>query len=193
MYREIAENAELIGDSPTAEHAIQTFLLKYPAHPDARAMKERLGSLYFSANKPQQVKETLVWLLGKKEQARQSESYYRLGRALWTLQQYGSAVRAMNLFLSAKDRNPLLVSDAYYVAASSLESIGDRKQALLMLEAGIKLPGNKRGDEFIYKSGQIYLRDGNIKMARGAFEKLIKSGKDSDWQQLARQALTSLK
>jgi TolA-binding protein len=193
MYVEIAENAELIGDSATAEHAIQTFLLKYPAHPGTRAMKERLGSLYFSDNKPQQVKDALFWLLDKGEHAQQSESYYRLGRALWSLTQYAPAARSMNLFLNAGSHNPRLVPDAYFVAASSLESVGDRKGALKLLEVGIKLPDNKRGDEFIYKTGQIYLRDGNIKMAKGAFEQLLKSGKDADWQQLARQALTSLK
>lgn len=192
MYTEIAENAELIGDSAAAEHAISTFLLKYPAHPDVRAMKERLGSIYFSANKPQQVRESLYWLLNKGEQARQHESYYRLGRALWSLQQYAPAIKAIHLFLNTGAPNPQLIPDAYYVAASSLESVGDRKRALKLLEAGIKLPDNKRSDEFVYKTGQIYLRDGNIKMAKITFEKLAKSGKDSDWQQLARQALASV-
>jgi len=192
MYVVIAENAELIGDTSATEHAIKTFLQKYPAHSGTRAMKEHLGSLYFSANKPQQVKETLLWLLSKGEHARQSESYYRLGRALWSLNEFAPAARSMNLFLSAGDRNPRLAADAYYVAASSLESVGDRRGALLLLEAGIRLPENKRGEEFIYKTGQIYLRDGNIKKAKVAFEQIVKTGKDADWQQLARQALASL-
>jgi TolA-binding protein len=192
MYSVIAENAELIGDTTAAEHAITTFLKKYPTHSGTRAMKERLGALYFSMNKPQQVKDSLLWLLSKGEQARQSESYYRLGRALWELQQYAPAIKAMNLFLNAGDRTGRLVADAYYVAASSRESVGDSRGALQLLEAGIRLPDNKRGEEFIYKTGQIYIRNGNIKKARVAFEQLVKTGKDSDWQQLARQALASL-
>lgn len=193
LYISIADNAELIGDTATAEGAIKKFLAKYPANPQARLMTERLASIYFSAGKHQQVKETLFWLLNKGERAQRTESYYLLGRSLWSLQLYSPAARSMDLFLaSPSGRDPQLVPDAYIVAGSSRESSGDRKGALKLFEAALKLPDNRRNEELIYRTGQINLNEGNTRRAKGLFDQLAKSGKDPDWQKLAQQALTSL-
>ena len=156
-------------------------------------MTERLASIYYSAEKHQQVKETLLWLLNKGERAQRAESYYLLGRSLWTLQLYSQAARSMDLFLAASSgRDPLLVPDAYFVAGSARESSGDRKGALKLFEAALKLPDNKRSEECIYRTGQINLLEGNNRRAKVLFDQLAKSGKDPDWQKLALQALTSL-
>jgi tetratricopeptide (TPR) repeat protein len=156
-------------------------------------MTERLGSIYFAAEKHQQVKETLLWLLNKGEHAQRAESYYQLGRSLWTLQLYPQAAKSMDLFLAAPSGRDLrLVPDAYFVAGSARESSGDRKGALKQFEAALKLPDNKRNEEFIYRAGQVNLHEGNIRRAKGLFEQLAKSGKDPDWQKLAQQALASL-
>lgn len=193
MYVEIVDNSELIGDTAMAERAIKTFLRKYPAGPRSREMTERLGSIYFAADKHQQVKETLLWLLNKGERAQKAESYYRLGRSLWSLQLYSQAVKSMDLFIAASaSRDPRLLSDAYFIAASSRDLTGDRKGALKLLNAALKLPDNKRNEEFLYKAGEISLRDGNILHAQQQFEQLVKNGKDPDWQKLAQQALASI-
>ncbi len=193
LYTSIVDNAELIGDTATAERTIKAFLGKFPANPRARLMTERLGSIYFSAEKYQQVKDTLLWLLNKGERAQRAESYYRLGRSLWALQLYSQAAKAMDLFLATPSgRDPHLVPDAYFVAGSARESLGDRKGALKLFEAALKLPDNNRNEEFIYRTGQINLREGNTRRARELFEQLAKNGKDPDWQKLAQQALTSL-
>ena len=78
------------------------------------------------------------------------------------------------------------------MAVSSRENTGDRKGALKLLDAALKLADNRRREEFIYKSGDINLRDGNISRARAMFEQLDKNGKDPDWQKLARQALATI-
>lgn len=193
MYVSIVDNAELIGDMTTAERTIKTFLSKFSTNPRARLMTERLGSIYFSAAKYQQVKETLLWLLNKGERAQRAESYYQLGRSLWELQLYAQAARSMDLFLSAKaGRDPRILPDAYFVAGSARESLGDLKGALKQFEAALKLPDNRRNEEFIYRAGQINLRVGNTRRAKELFEQLAKNGKDPDWQNLARQALTIL-
>lgn len=193
IYLELVDNSELIGDMVTTERAIKAFLRKFPADPRSREMTERLGEVYFTADKHQQVKETLLWLLNKGEKARMPDSYYRLGRSLWTLQLYPQASRAMDSYLAAvSSRDERLLPDAYYVAVSSRENIGDRKGALKMLDAALKLADNRRREEFIYKSGDISLRDGNISRARAMFELLDKNGKDPDWQKLARQALATI-
>lgn len=156
-------------------------------------MTERLGSIYFAANKHQQVKETLLWLLNKGERAQRTESYYLLGRSLWELQLYSQAARSMDLFLTAPTgRDPRLVPDAYFVAGSARESTGDRKGALKLFETALKLPDNKRNEEFIFRTGQINLREGNTQRAKGLFDQLVKNGKDPDWQRLAKQALLSI-
>lgn len=189
----IVDNAELIGDVAGAEKTIKTFLGKFPADPRARLMAERLGSIYFAADKHQHVKDSLLWLLNKGEHARRTESYYQLGRSLWALQLYAQAARSMDLFLAAPaGRDPRLVPDAYFVAGSARESAGDRKGALKVFEAALKLTDNKRHEEFLYKTGQLNLREGNSKRAKDLFEQLAKSGKDPDWQKLAQQALVSL-
>jgi len=156
-------------------------------------MTERLGAIYYSADKYQQVKETLLTLLNKGELAQQAESYYRLGRSLWALQLNAQAAKAMELFLAAPSgRDARLVPDAYFVAGSAKENIGDLKGALKLFEAALKLPENRRYEEFLYRAGQINLREGNTRQAKVLFEQLAKDGKDPDWQNLARQALTSL-
>lgn len=193
LYVSIVDNAELIGDTATAERTIKAFLGRFPANPRARQMTERLGSIYFAMEKYQQVKETLLWLLNKGEHAQHAESYYQLGRSLWTLQLYSQATKSMDLFLAAPSgRDPRLVPDAFYVAASARESLGDRKGALKLYEAAIKLKDNKRNEEFIYKAGQINLLEGNTLRAKELFGQLVKNGKDPDWQKLAQQALASL-
>lgn len=193
MYLEIADNSELIGDVATTERTLKTFLRKYPENPGARSMIERLGSLYFAADKHQQVKETMLWLLNKGERAQRTESYYQLGRSLWSLNLYSQAAKSMDLFFAAAgSRDPRLLSDAYFVAASAREASGDRKGALRLLDSALKLPDSKRNEEFLYKAGEINLRDGNVRHAKVLFEYLAKNGKDPDWQKLAQQSLASL-
>ena len=193
LYISIVDNAELIGDAATAEKTIKTFLSKFPADRQALLMNERLGALYFSAEKHQQVKETLLKLLNKGERAQRAESYYQLGRSLWTLQQYAQAAKSMELFMtSPSGRDPRLMPDAYFIAGSAKENLGDRKGALKLYEAALKLPDSKRNEEFIYRTGQVNLLEGNVRQAKIIFEQLAKNGKDPDWLRLARQSLLSL-
>lgn len=193
LYVSIVDNSELIGDMVTAERTIKSFLAKFPGGPSARLMTEKLGAIYYAADKHQQVKETLLWLLNKGEYAQLAESYYQLGRSLWALQLYSQAARSMDLFLaSTSGRDARLVPDAYFVAGSSRESMGDIKGALKLFEAALKTPDNKRYEEFVYKTGQINHRAGNIKRAKELFGQLAKDGKDPDWRKLAEQSLVLL-
>lgn len=193
MYVEIIDNAELIGDIATAEHTLKEFLRKYPASPRTRLMLERLGALCYATDRHQQVKEAMLWLLNKGEKAQRTDSYYLLGRSLWSLKQYSQASQSMDLFIaSSGSRDPRFLPDAYFVAASARESSGDRKGALKLLDAAIKLPDNKRKEEFLYKAGEINLRSGSVEHAKLLFDYLAKNGKDPDWQKLAVQALASL-
>jgi TolA-binding protein len=193
MYEEIANNAELIGDVALAESSLRTLLRKYPSNPRVRLIKEHLGGVSFADSKYRETKEALLWLLNKGERAQNPESYYYLGRSLWTLKEYSPAAKAIDLYLaSEKSSGTRLLPDAYFVAVSARESTGDRKGALRLLDAGLKLPGNPRSEEFLYKAGEINLLEGKRQLARTYFEQVVTKGKDPDWQRLARQALESL-
>lgn len=196
LYEEIADKADLLGDTVLAEKTLRSFLRKYPAHPRARQTMERLGGIYFSGDKFQEVKDTLLWLLNKGERAQMPESYYYLGRALWNLKAFAQAAKAMDLYMTSQagiaGGKARLLPDAYYVAASARESTGDRKGALRLLETGIKLPANEHNEILLYKAGELSLLDGRKQLARGYFEQVTKNGKDPDWRKLAQQALESL-
>jgi TolA-binding protein len=193
MYEEIANNAELIGDVVLAEKTLRTFVRKYPANPRVRLVMERLGGLSFADSKYRETKETLLWLLNKGERAQKPESYYYLGRSLWSLKEYSQAAKAIDLYLaSVGAAGARVLPDAYFVAVSARESTGDRRGALRLLDAGLKLPGSPRNEEFLYKAGEINLLEGKKQLARTYFEQVVKTGKDPDWQRLAQQALESL-
>jgi len=197
MYETIAENSELLGDTVMAEKSMRSFLQKFPAHPRSRIMLERLGGLYFSEGKYQEAKDTLLWLLNKGERATMPESYYYLGRSLWTLRQISPSFRSMELFLALeKGQGPKkatgLLPDAYYVAVSARESLGDRKGALRLLETGLRIPGNERREELLYKAGELNLHEGRDQLARNYFEQVAKNGPDPDWKKMAQQAIESL-
>jgi len=196
LYEEIADKADLLGDTAFAEKSLNTFLRKYPSHPHARLVMEHLGSIYFSEEKYQEVKDTLLWLLNKKEHAQKPESYYYLGRALWELKGNAQAAKAMDLFLAtgagSVGNGTELLPDTYYVAASARESSGDRKGALRLLEAGIKNLVNRGNEELIYKAGEINLLEGRKQLARGYFERIVKSGKDTEWRKMAQQSLDAM-
>jgi len=196
MYEVVAENAELLGDSDMAEKSMRGFLRKFPSHPRARLMLERLGGLLYAEDKYQDVKNSLLWLLNKGERAHMAESYYYLGRSLWELKQFVPAYRSMELFLtsgaSQGRKTTGLLPDAYYVAVSAREASGDRKGALRLVEAGLMKPDLAKRDELLYKAGELNLHEGKKQLARNFFEKVVRNGKDPDWQKLARQAMESL-
>lgn len=196
MLEQIADKADLLGDTVLAEKTLRSFLRKYPGHPRVRLVMERLARMYYTEEKYREVKDTLLWLLNKGEQAQKPESYYYLGRSLWNLNAFAQAAKAMELYVASGDgstgEGARLIPDAYYVAASAREASGDRKGALRLLESGIKLPANANNEGLLYKVGELNLLDGRKERARGYFEQVAKKGKDPDWQKLAQQALDSL-
>lgn len=196
MYETVADNAELLGDMAMVEKTLNSFMRKYPSHPRGRQVLERLGRLYFDQQKYQEAKDSLAWLLNKGEKAEHPESYYYLGKSLTMLKQApSSGAKAMEMFLSRAVTNPqlgYLLPDACLVAAAAREASGDRRGALRIVEAGLKLPANGRSDEFLYRAGELNLGEGRQQAARAHFEELVKRGKDQVWQDLARKALLSL-
>lgn len=191
LYEEIADNADMIGDTAFATKTLRTLLYKFPTNPRKQLVTEHLGALLFTDGKYLDTKNTLQWLLNKKERAQQPESYYFLGKSLWTLNDYTAAIKAFNLFLGVAQPGNRYLSDAYYISASAKESNGDRKGALKLLDDGLSLEANKDNEAMLYKAGQISLVTGNKQKAKSYLEHVVQKGKDPDWQRLAQQSLES--
>ena len=189
---QVADQAELLGDTMMARKVLQSFLQRNPAHSQSRWARERLGGIQFAAHELPAVRAGLSWLLNKNERAAFPVSYYYLGRSLWDAKEYSRTAVAMESYLAvvkgAKEQ-PVLMGDAYYVAAASRQALGDRKAAAGLLEAGLKVATRERKDQFLYKLGELAALDGKLEQSRTIFERVLKEGTDPDWQRLARQSL----
>lgn len=192
MTVQVADQAELLGDTVMVRKTLEGFLLRHPTHEKTRWAKERLAAIQFAAKEMAAVRSGITWLLQKNEHALFPASYYYLGRAFWDAKESARAGLAMELYLAATrgtKEAPPLITDAYYVAASARQSRGDRKGASALLEEGVKRVPPAAKDQLLYKLGEIAVHDGRMPQARAFFEQIIKQGKDPDWQRLARQAL----
>jgi tetratricopeptide (TPR) repeat protein len=191
LYEEIADQADMIGDTAFAVKTLRTMLRKYPTHPRKQNVMEHLGALLFSDSKYSEVRQTLGWLLGRKERAHKPDSYYFLGKSLWKLDEYPSSIKAFDRFFENAPPGNGYLPDAYYTAAAARESSGDRVGALKLLDKGLVLGGNKQNEAMLYKAGQLHLQAGSRAKGKDYLEQVAKRGKDPDWQRLAQQALES--
>lgn len=197
MTLQVADQAELLGDTVMARKVLQDFLRRYPEKsPGLRWAQERLAAIQFAAGELQGVRTNLSWLLDKQERASYPVSYYYLGRAMQEGRDYPRAAVAMESYLAATRADkvqPLLTGDAYYVAATAKLAMNDSKGAAAMLEEALKRAPKGRKDQFMYKLAELSLQNGQFSQARTLFEKIAKEGSDPDWQQLARQNLAENK
>ena len=195
LYLQIADQADLLGDTMMTKKMLRGFVMRFPADPHIRQARERLGAISYADGEHAEVRSQLSWLLNKNEQAQYPVSYYYLGRALWSGKSYAQSSLAMELYLASikggEGKQPLHI-DAYYVAAQARQALGQRKEAISLLESALKVIPAERADQFMYKLGELNLQDGKQAAAKGYFEKLIKNAKDADWRRLATQALNSM-
>ena len=195
LHLQVAEHAELLGDTLLAKKMLRTFLTRFPSNPQAKIGREKLGALQYLDGEQAEARSTLLWLLNKGEQAEHPISYYYLGRALWHGKNYAQAAQALERYLflvQAMGRKAPLVGDAYYIAAQARQSLGQYRQALQLLESGMKSIPVEHRDQFLFKLGEVHLQAGNQDQARSYFEQLSKEGKDADWRRLAAQSLYAI-
>lgn len=195
LYMQVADHAELLGDNVMAKKMLVSLMSKYPAHPQVRQTLEQLGALHFADGELKEVKSRLYWVLNKNEHATNPDSYYFLGKALWSEKQYQQTAQAMELYLAtvkSTTKSPKPLGDAYYLAAMARSSIGDRKTAMQHLEQGVKISAPERADQFLFKMGELSALDGKLSQARSYYEKVAQGGKDADWRRMAIQALENL-
>ena len=197
MYLAIADQAETLGDSLMAKKVLRSFILRFPSDPDVSLARERLGAINYSDNEWQEVKNNLLWLLGKNQQARMPISYYYLGRTLWKDKNYQQASLAMRLYIASvkpeEKKMPPMLWDAYYIAALANQAAGNSGDAITLLESGRKIAPKENSDQFTYKLAELNLQAGDTKRSKELFEKIVKDGSDPDWKKLAAQSLEDIK
>lgn len=195
LYLQVADQADMLGDSLMAKKMLRGFTLRYPFDPQIRMAKERLGAINYADGELDDARTQLIWLLNKNEQAKYPVSYYYLGRSLWKGRQYAQTALSMELYLAtikgAEAKSPLY-TDAVYVTAQARQALGQRKEATALLESALKLVPQDRADQLLYKLGELAQQDGKIVQARSYFERVVKEGKDADWRRLATQSLEDL-
>lgn len=195
LYLNIADQAELLGDSVMAKKMLRSFVLRFPADPSIRNVRERLAAMNYNDGEMEDVRRNISWLLNKNEQAKYPISYYYLGASLNEAKNYAQAALAMDLYLASikagvnQKVTPPFLADAYYVGAQARQGNGQKKEAIAMLETALKVLPKDGNDMFVYKLGDLNLQDGNRPQAKKYFEQLIKDGKDPDWRRLAKDSL----
>lgn len=195
LQLQVAEHAELLGDALLAKKMLRSFLTRFPSDPRVGIASEKLGALQYLDGEYAEAKATLQRLLNKGGQADYPISYYYLGRALWDVKDYAQTAVAMERYLftvQALGQKAPLLGDAYYVAAQARQALGQYRQALQLLESGMKGVQAELHDQFLFKLGEVSLQDGKQDQARSYFEQLSKEGKDPDWRRLAVQSLHTM-
>lgn len=197
LYLAISEQAEILGDSLMAKKMLRSFSMRFPADPNIRLAKERLGALSYADGETKEVATDLQWLLNKDEKAKLSDSYYYLGRSLWKEKKYPQAAMAMKLYIESvkpdAKKVPPFLWDAYYVAGMLAQNSGNRNEALALLDSGRKIASKETRDQFSYKIAEINLQNGQPQKAKAIWEDLAKTSIDPDWRRLASQSLEDLK
>ena len=195
MYNRMLDNALALADWKTAEGTSREYLQRFPSSADASRVREILGDIEYRKGNLAGVCEELKWLLNARAKAAFPESYYYLGKSLEAEKQPKLAGRAMEQFIAAmhqrKATSPLVV-DAYFVAASALHGAGSIAKALESYRAGLTLAAPDGRDRFLYRIGDICLREGRNTEAKGYWDKILKEGNDAVWQKLASQAMADL-
>ncbi len=57
------------------------------------------------------------------------------------------------------------------------------------MESGFKVSPSIQSDELLYKAADLNLYLGKKQVARGYYERILKSGQDPEWQRLAQQSI----
>ena len=195
MYTRILDNALTLADWPLAETSAREFLRRFPAVAESQRVREILGDILYRKGDLAGVQADLAWVLEPKAKVIFPTSYYYLGKALESVHQEKLAGRAMESFIAAlreRQTTSPLAADACFVVGTAQLGAGNLSKAMAAFRAGLDQTAQEGRDRFYYRIGDLCLREGRSKEARGYWEKIIKEGNDAVWQKLATQAMSDL-
>ena len=190
LLSRMVDDAVTLGNAPLAEATARDFLGRYPRDPYVGRVREQLGRLAFEKGDLPGTAAQLAFLNARGAKAQLPDSAYYLGKALAAARDQGGAVRSLARFASgAKPDNPLL-PDGYFSLATALAASRDYPRALAACQVGGSLANGEMAGQFLYKAGELQLQLGEVRQARGSWEKA--SGLGGTWGKLAAEALNDL-
>ncbi len=196
LYGRMLDTTIAVADWSKAEATGREFLRRFPHLPEVQRVREIMGDISYRKGDMAGVRDDLAWLLqDEKVRAVISDSYYYLGKALEEAGQSKRAGRAMELFLSniqEKKVSSPLVADAHFTVGMSELAAGKAGKALVTFRSGLSEAPPEGRDRFLYRIGELNLREGRVAEARNSWGKIVKEGSDPVWQKLATQAVSDL-
>lgn len=197
MYGRIIDNAFAIADWQVAENAGRDFVQRFPMHSGAPRVRELIGDIDYRKGDLASVRQDLSWLLHSKSRVAAvfPESYYYLGKAFEAEQQPKLAEQSMSLFigmLKGSGKTSDLLADAYFTIGMLQCAGGKVSTGLGMLRAGLGQASVGGRDRFLYRIGELSLKEGRADEAKTNWEKIVKEGTDAVWRKLASQAIADM-
>jgi TolA-binding protein len=195
MYNRIIDNAFAVADWQIAENAGREFVQRFPRDAGVPRVWELLGDIDYRKGDLALVRQDISWLLNPKSRAVFPESYYYLGKALEHERQAKPAEQSMNLFIGAvkeSGKPSALLADAYFTIGMLQSAAGKPAAGLGMLRVGLSQAAADGRDRFLYRIGELSLKEGRVDEAKSSWEKIVKEGTDAVWQKLASQAIADL-
>ncbi|QXE86302.1 tetratricopeptide repeat protein [Geomonas nitrogeniifigens] len=190
LLSRIVDDAVAFGNVPLAEATARDFLARFPRDPHLGRVREQLGRLAFERGDLPGAAAQLAFLGAKGAQAQLPESEYYLGKALEAAKDYRGAVRSLARFTSAVKPGHPFLPDGYFTLATALAAGKDYQRALAACQVGESVASGEMSGQFLYKSGELQLQLGEVRLAKASWEKA--AGLGGTWGRLASEALNDL-
>ncbi|HEY5513714.1 MAG TPA: tetratricopeptide repeat protein [Geomonas sp.] len=192
MAARVVEDALALGNLPLAESVARGFLARFPRDARVQRIHEELGRIAFERGGLKGVISELSFLNAGGRKPEIPESDYYLGKALAGAGENRGAERALARFIKGARRESPLLPDAYFAVAGARVALRDYAGALAAYQQGGKVASGETADQFLYKTGELYLQLKMVREAAAAWEQVAKRG-DGTWGKLAAESLSDLR
>jgi tetratricopeptide (TPR) repeat protein len=189
----LAEDALQLGNLPLAESSGRAFLARFPRDARAQRVREQLGRIAFERGDLKEARAQLDFLNAVGQKSELSESDYYLGKALLATGDDRGAERSLARFASSSPTGSPLLLDSYFALAGARAKLKEYQGALEACRQGEKLSSGDTADQFLYKTGELYLSMKMVPQAMEVWDRLAGRSAGGTWGKLAAEALGDLK
>lgn len=194
LYGRIFDISFELEDFARAEAAGKVFLERFSGDDRSGSVRERLAGIQYRNRDLQAVFRTLSPLFSGNGSARYPESHYYFGKACASSGDMARAEQSMIRYLArvGDGGESFLSSDARVVAAAARLARKDAAGAMELYRAGYEAARGEQKEMFLYKMGDLSLREGRHEEARSRWQQLVREGTDPVWTRMASQALADM-
>jgi tetratricopeptide (TPR) repeat protein len=189
----IAEDALTLGNVALAESTGRSCIARYPRDPAGWRVREELGRIDFEKGNLKNVAAELSFLTVKGAKPQFAESDYYLGKALASCGDQRGAESSLFRFTQNARKDSPLLPDGYFSVAGARIALKQYPGALAAYQQGGRIATGESADQFLYKTGELYLQLNMVRQAQESWEKLVKKGGGGTWVKLAGDSLNDLK